>query len=85
MITNPVAFEKDKLIRDIYSKQKSIAALLLKLKYRPEIAHLIYKWHSHKNFFIQNAAVTKIHLDELKERHKQVTQLLEQVELYTAQ
>ncbi|MEI5893046.1 hypothetical protein DXB51_14330 [Bacillus cereus] len=85
MITNPVASEKDKLIRDVYSKQKDIAALLLKHKYRTEIAHLIYKWHSHKNFFIQNAAVTKIPLDELKERHKQVTQLLEQVELYTAQ
>ncbi|HGO9409111.1 TPA: hypothetical protein ACLBZV_003471 [Bacillus cereus] len=85
MTTNPVASEKDKLIRDVYSKQKDIAALLLKNKYRPEIAHLIYKWHSHKNYFVQNAAVTKIPLDELKERHKQVTQLLEQVELYTIQ
>ncbi|MDJ1474392.1 hypothetical protein QBX67_02860 [Bacillus sp. LS15-K4] len=83
MITNPVAFEKDKLIRNIYSKQKGIAALLLKHENRQEVAHLIYKWHSHKNFFIQNAAITNIPLDELKERHKQVTQLLEQVELYT--
>lgn len=83
MITNPIAYEKDKLIREIYSKQKEIATLLLKHENRPEIAHLIYKWHSHKNFFIQNAAITKIPLDELNERHKQVTQLLEQVELYT--
>ena len=83
MITNPVASEKDKLIRDVYSKQKDIAALLLKHGNRQEVAHLVYKWHSHKNFLIQNAAITKIPLDELKEKHKQVTQLLEQVELYT--
>ncbi|BCC08441.1 hypothetical protein BCM0060_4704 [Bacillus cereus] len=83
MITNPIAFEKDKLIRDIYSKQKGIAALLLKHGNRQEVAHLVYKWQSHKNFFMQNAAVTKIPLDELKERHKKVSQLLEQVELYT--
>lgn len=85
MITNPVAFEKDKLIRNIYSKQKGIAALLLKHENRQEVAHLVYKWQSHKNFFIQNAAITNIPLDELKERHKQVIQLLEQVELYTIQ
>ncbi|MFH7833810.1 hypothetical protein [Bacillus luti] len=85
MITNPTAFEKDKLIRDIYSKQKGIAALLLKHENRPAIAHLIYKWHSHKNFFIKNAAITNIPLAELKDRHKQVTQLLEQVELYTVE
>ncbi|HDR8024163.1 TPA: hypothetical protein QCY54_003128 [Bacillus cereus] len=83
MIANPVAFEKDKLIRDIYSKQKDIAALLLKHENRQEVAHLVYKWQSHKNFFMQNAAITKIPIDELKERHKQVNQLLEQVELYT--
>ncbi|KXI85139.1 hypothetical protein ACS47_24250 [Bacillus cereus] len=83
MITNPVAFEKDKLIRSVYSKQKDIAALLLKHGNRQEVAHLFYKWQSHKNFFMQNAAVTKIPLDELKERHKQIIQLLEQVEMYT--
>ncbi|SCC02469.1 hypothetical protein [Bacillus wiedmannii] len=83
MITNPIAFEKDKLIRSVYSKQKDIAALLLKHRNRQEVAHLVYKWQTHKNFFMQNAAVTKIPLDELKDRHKQVTQLLEQVELYT--
>jgi hypothetical protein len=85
MITNPIAFEKDKLIRDIYSKQKDIAALLLKHENRQEIAHLVYKWQSHRNFFMQNAAITRIPLDELKERHKKVTELLEQVELYTIQ
>lgn len=85
MITNPIAFEKDKLIRDIYSKQKGIAALLLKHRYRPEIAHLIYKWHSHKNFFIQNAAITNIPLAELRERHNQVDELLEQTKNYTVE
>ncbi|MFY4685283.1 hypothetical protein [Bacillus anthracis] len=85
MITHPVAFEKDKLIRNIYSKQKNIAALLLKHGNRQEVVHLVYKWQSHKNFFIQNAAITNIPLDELKERHKQVTQLFEQVKLYTIQ
>lgn len=83
MITNPLAFEKDKLIRNVYSKQKDIAALLLKHGNRQEVAHLVYKWQTHKNFLIQNAAISKIPLDEIKERHKQVTQLLEQVELYT--
>ncbi|MDC2863879.1 hypothetical protein [Bacillus sp. BP-3] len=83
MITNPVAYEKDQLIRDIYSKQKDIAALLLKHENRQEVAHLVYKWHSHKNFFMRNAAITNIHLDELRERHEKVTQLLEQVKMYT--
>lgn len=83
MITDPVAYEKDQLIRDIYSKQKDIATLLLKYENRQEVAHLVYKWQSHKNFFMQNAAITKIPLDELKERHKQIIQLLEQVEMYT--
>lgn len=83
MITNPIAHEKDKLIREIYSKQKDIAALLLQHRNRHEVSHLIYKWQSHKNFFMQNAAVTRIPLEELKERHKKVAQLLEQVELYT--
>lgn len=83
MTTNPVVYEKDKLIRDIYSKQKEIATLLLKHENRQEVAHLVYKWQSHKNFFMQNAAITNIPLDELRERHKKVTQLLEQIELYT--
>ncbi|HDR7363128.1 TPA: hypothetical protein QCX21_000795 [Bacillus toyonensis] len=78
MIANPVEYEKDQLIRDIYSKQKGIAALLLKHENHQEISHLIYKWHSHKNFFIQNATITKISLDELRERHNQVEGLLEQ-------
>lgn len=78
MITNPIAFEKDKLIRGIFSNQKEIATLLLKHRNQQEIAHLIYDWHSHKNFFIQNAAITKISLDELRERHNQVEGLLEQ-------
>ncbi|WP_377864690.1 hypothetical protein [Bacillus sp. R86525] len=85
MITNPVAYEKDQLIREIYSKQKGIAALLLKHENHQEIAHLIYKWHSHKNFFIQNAAITKISLTELRERYNQVEELLEHAKTYTVE
>ncbi|MDZ5606345.1 hypothetical protein U2I54_04300 [Bacillus pseudomycoides] len=77
MITNPIAFEKDKLVRDIYKNQKEIAELLLQQENQQEIAHLIYEWHSHKNFFLKNADLTKITVDELKKKHTQVRELLE--------
>lgn len=83
MIANPVTYEKDQLIRSIYSKQKNIAALLLNYKNRQDIVHLIYKWHSHKNFFIQNAAIINISLEELKERHVRISELLEEVKRHT--
>ncbi|PFE01230.1 hypothetical protein CN288_17125 [Bacillus sp. AFS023182] len=79
MITNPIAFEKDKLIRDIYTNQKQVAELLLLQDNQQEIASLIYDWHSHKNFFINNASLTKIPLEELKEKHTQVIDLLKRV------
>ncbi|PFD97872.1 hypothetical protein COE15_21350 [Bacillus cereus] len=79
MITNPIAFEKDKLIRDIYTNQKQVAELLLLQDDQQKIAQLIYDWHSHKNFFIQNAGITKISLEELKEKHTQIIDLLERV------
>ncbi|EMA6341675.1 MULTISPECIES: hypothetical protein [Bacillus cereus group] len=69
MIFSQTKHEKDQLIRDIFGKQKEIASLLLK--------HDDQKKISHKNFFINNAAITNISLEDLKERHKQITILLE--------
>lgn len=79
MTINLIASKKHELIRDIFKKQKEIAELLLQQENQQEIAHLIYDWHSHKNFFIQNADITKISLEELKEKHTQVIDLLERV------
>ncbi|EOA3902508.1 hypothetical protein [Bacillus cytotoxicus] len=77
MIFSQTKHEKDQLIRDILGKQKEIASLLLKHNDQKKISHLIYEWHSHKNFFINNAAITNISLEDLKERHQQITILLE--------
>ncbi|MGH1142153.1 hypothetical protein [Bacillus pseudomycoides] len=79
MTINLIASKKDELIRDIFKKQKEIAELLLQQENQQEIAHLIYDWHSHKNFFIKNADLTKIPLEELKKKHTQVIDLLERV------
>ncbi|MGF9993249.1 hypothetical protein ABEY04_31640 [Bacillus mycoides] len=78
MITNPIAFEKDKLIRDMYKKQKEAASLLVQHENHSEVSNLILECHSHKDYFIQNAALTKKSLDELKEKHTQIEELLKQ-------
>ncbi|MFA2810158.1 hypothetical protein [Bacillus mycoides] len=78
MIINPIAFEKDKLIREMYSAQKQSGHLLYQHNNQVEIAHLIYEHHAHKQFLLENPSAVKISLEELKEKHEQVINLLEQ-------
>ncbi|MDA1850039.1 hypothetical protein PDL09_22940 [Bacillus cereus] len=77
MIISQTAYEKDQLIRSIFKTQKEIASLLLDHPNQGEISHLIYEWHSHRNFFINNAAITNFSLNDLKERYNQIINLLE--------
>ncbi|ACK87477.1 hypothetical protein BCAH820_4363 [Bacillus cereus AH820] len=77
MITSQTSYEKDQLIRSIFKTQKEIASLLLEHPDKKRISHLIYEWHSHRNFFINNAAITNFSLNDLKERYNQVINLLE--------
>ncbi|MBJ8042477.1 hypothetical protein JDS78_19770 [Bacillus cereus group sp. N17] len=78
MMTDPIASEKDKLIRDMYKKQKEAASLLFQHENHLEVSNLILECHSHKNYFVQNAALTKKSLEELKEKHTQIEELLKQ-------
>ncbi|PEX46099.1 hypothetical protein [Bacillus thuringiensis] len=79
MITNPIAFEKDKLIREIILAQKQSGHLLYHHNNHVEIAYLIYEHHGYKQFLLDNPSAVKISLEELKEKHKQVMDLLERV------
>ncbi|MFJ8529984.1 hypothetical protein [Bacillus sp. NPDC094106] len=79
MITNQMAAERDKLIKEIYAAQKQSAYLLNQQDNQQEIAHLMYEWQSYKLFLVANSDITKISLEEWKETHKQVMDLLEQV------
>ncbi|MGG3261970.1 hypothetical protein ABER69_14950 [Bacillus paranthracis] len=72
MIINQTAYEKDQLIRSIFNTQKEIASLLLDHPDKEKISHLIYEWHSHRNCFIDNAAITNFSLNDLKERYNQI-------------
>ncbi|MGG2934849.1 hypothetical protein ABEO66_12095 [Bacillus pacificus] len=78
MITNPIAFEKDKLIREIISAQKQSGDLLYHHNNQADIAHLIYEHQGYKQFLLENPSALKIPLEELKEKHEQVFNLLEQ-------
>ncbi|MGD6889330.1 hypothetical protein [Bacillus mobilis] len=77
MIINQTVYEKDQLIRNIFNTQKEIASLLLNHPDQKKISNLIYEWHSHRNFFINNAAITNFSLNDLKERYNQIINLLE--------
>ncbi|HEF5239111.1 hypothetical protein FT642_20040 [Bacillus paranthracis] len=77
MIISQTAYEKDQLIRSIFKTQKEIASLLLDHPNQRKISHLIYEWHSHRNFFINNAAITNFSLNDLKGRYNQIINLLE--------
>ncbi|HFK1726922.1 hypothetical protein ACT7CX_00475 [Bacillus cereus] len=77
MITSQTSYEKDQLIRSIFKTQKEIASLLLDHPDKKRISNLIYEWHSHRNFFINNAAITNFSLNDLKERYNQIINLLE--------
>ncbi|MFF2242108.1 hypothetical protein ACFVUU_28930 [Bacillus thuringiensis] len=77
MIHNPIAFEKDKLIREIILAQKQSGHLLYHHNNHIEIAHLIYEHHGYKQFLLDNPSAAKISLEELKGKHKQAINLLE--------
>ncbi|WP_000632239.1 hypothetical protein [Bacillus wiedmannii] len=77
MITNQTAYEKDQLIRNIFKTQKEIASLLLDHPNQKKISHLLYEWHSHRNFFINNATINNFSLNDLRERYNQIITLLE--------
>ncbi|HEK9100219.1 hypothetical protein KFD70_12005 [Bacillus pfraonensis] len=79
MIINPIAFEKDKLIREMFMAQKQSGYLLNQQSNQIEIAHLIYEHQSYKQFLLDNPSALKISLEELKEKHTQVIDLLERV------
>ncbi|ADA84982.1 MULTISPECIES: hypothetical protein [Bacillus cereus group] len=79
MITNPIASEKDKLIREMISAQKQSGNLLYHLNNQVEIAHLNYEHLGYKQFLLDNPSMVKISLEELREKHKQVINLLERV------
>lgn len=79
MITNQMAAERDKLIKEIYAAQKQSAYLLNQQDNHQEIAHLMYEWQSYKLFLVANSDITKISLEEWKETHQQVMDLLERV------
>ncbi|EJR11126.1 hypothetical protein C2L96_29075 [Bacillus cereus] len=64
MITSQTANEKDQLIRSIFKTQKEIASLLLDHPNQRKISHLIHEWHSHRNFLINNAAITNFSLND---------------------
>lgn len=78
MKTDPIAFKKNNLVRDMYKKQKEAASLLLQHENHLEVSNLIIECHSHKDYFVQNATLTKKSLEELKEKHTQIENLLEQ-------
>ncbi|EOW9530431.1 hypothetical protein ACO11K_004253 [Bacillus cytotoxicus] len=78
MRTDPIAFEKDKLIREMISAQKQGGHILYHHKNQVEIAHLIYEHQGYKQFLLENPSALKIPLEELKEKHEQVFNLLEQ-------
>ncbi|HDR4572242.1 hypothetical protein JC777_00485 (plasmid) [Bacillus cytotoxicus] len=78
MITNPIAFKKNKLIREIISAQKQSGDLLYHHNNHADIAHLIYAHQGYKQFLLENPSALKIPLEELKEKHEQVFNLLEQ-------
>ncbi|MGH1260664.1 MULTISPECIES: hypothetical protein [Bacillus] len=77
MITNQTAYEKDQLIRNIFKTQKEIASLLLDHPNQKKISHLLYEWHFHRNFFINNATINNFSLNDLRERYNQIITLLE--------
>ncbi|EJQ44030.1 hypothetical protein IEQ_04817 [Bacillus cereus BAG6X1-2] len=79
MITDLLAFKKSKLLREINEAQENSKDLLNKQDNQQEVAHLMYEWQAYKLFYVNNPDITKIPLEELKEKHKQVMNLLEQV------
>lgn len=78
MITNEIARKKKELGIKIDAIFEEVSSLLNQLS-PDKTMYIMGDWHAFNVFWKQNADLTKVSLEETKERHQQVMDLLERV------
>ncbi|PEB56259.1 hypothetical protein CON65_16000 [Bacillus pseudomycoides] len=76
MISNQIAHDKSLLGEKINKTFEEVTSLLSQLS-PDKTMYIMSDWHAFKVFWAKNADLTKVSLEETKERHQQVIDLLE--------